>query len=59
MLDSEGGDFWDPGADQACYDAIKKNLKPGIPVVEMDHNINDSEFADKAAETLLAMLQKK
>jgi uncharacterized protein (UPF0261 family) len=58
MLDSEGGDFWDPGADQACYDTIKKNLKPGIPVIEIDHNINDPEFADKVAETLLDMLQK-
>ncbi len=58
MLDSKGGDFWDPEADQACYDAIKKNLKPGIPVIEMDHNVNDPEFADKVAETLLDMLQK-
>jgi uncharacterized protein (UPF0261 family) len=58
MLDSEGGDFWDLEADQACYDAIKKNLTPGIPVIEIDHNINDPEFADKVAETLLDMLQK-
>ncbi|MEJ5202055.1 MAG: Tm-1-like ATP-binding domain-containing protein [Anaerolineales bacterium] len=58
MLDSPGGDFWDPEADQACYDAIKRNLKPGIPVIEMDHNINDPEFASKAAELLLEMLKK-
>lgn len=58
MLDSEGGAFWDPEADRACYDAIKKNLKPGIPVIEMDNNINDPEFADKVAETLLGMLKK-
>jgi len=58
MLDSQGSDFWDPEADQACYDAIGKNLKPGIPVIEMDHNINDPEFADKVAETLLDMLEE-
>lgn len=58
MLDSPGGDFWDPEADQACYDAIKRHLKPGIPVIEMDHNINDPEFASKAAELLLEMLKK-
>jgi uncharacterized protein (UPF0261 family) len=57
QLDSPGGDFWDPGADGACYDTIKKNLKPGIPVVEMDYNINDPEFADKCAELLLDMLR--
>lgn len=56
MLDSPGGQFWDPAADQACYDAIKANLKPGIPVVELDCNINDPEFADKCAALMLEML---
>lgn len=57
MLDSEGGMFWDPEADRACYDAIKNNVKPGIPVIEVDANINDPEFSGKVAETLLAMLK--
>ena len=56
QLDSPGGDFWDPEADQACYDAIKQNLKPGIPMIEIDYNINDPEFADRCAESLLDML---
>jgi len=58
MLDSEGERFWDPEADQACFGAIKKNLKPGIPVIEMDNNINDPAFSTKVAETLLEMLKK-
>lgn len=58
MLDSEGGDFWDPEADQACYDAIKENVGPGISVIEMDNNINDPEFADRATQTLLDMLRE-
>jgi len=58
MLDSEGGQFWDPQADRACYDSIKQNLRPDLAVVELDHNINDREFADAAAETLLGMLQR-
>ncbi|MCE1252184.1 MAG: Tm-1-like ATP-binding domain-containing protein [Anaerolineae bacterium] len=58
MLDSEGGQFWDPAADKACYDTIKQHLKPGIPVIESDHNINDPEFADLCAQTLLDMLKK-
>jgi len=57
MLDSEGGRFWDPEADRSCFDAIKKTLKPGIPVIEMDANINDPAFSGKVAETLLNMLQ--
>ena len=51
--DGETGKFWDPQADQACYDAIQSNLKPGIPVIEMDNNINDPAFADKATQLLL------
>ena len=58
MLDSPGGQFWDPEADHACYDAIKRNLKPGIPVIELDHNINDAEFADRCAALMLEMLRK-
>jgi len=56
MLDSPGGRFCDPEADQACYQAIKDNLKPGIPVIEMDNNINDPPFAEKIAYTLLEMM---
>jgi uncharacterized protein (UPF0261 family) len=58
MLDSPGNEFWNPEADQACYDAIKENVKEGIPVIEMDNNINDPEFADKCAEMLLEMLKE-
>jgi uncharacterized protein (UPF0261 family) len=58
MLDSPGNAYWDPEADRACYEAIKANVKPGIPVIELDNNINDPEFAAKAAETLLGMLGK-
>ncbi len=58
MLDSPGNPYWDPEADRACYEAIKSNLKPGIPVIEMDCNINDAEFAEKAADLLLGMIRK-
>ena len=56
QIDSPGGAFWDPQADQACFIAIKENLKPGIPFIEMDININDPAFAEKAVELLLGML---
>jgi uncharacterized protein (UPF0261 family) len=56
MLDSPGNRFWDPEADQACFEAIKTNLKPGLRVIELDHNINDPEFARSVANTLLELL---
>jgi len=58
MLDSPGNAYWDPEADRACYEAIKASVKPAIQVLELDNNINDPEFAAKAAETLLGMLGK-
>lgn len=58
QLDSPGGAFWDPEATNACFNAIKQNLKPNIPVVEMDNNINDPEFAEKAVDLLLEMLSQ-
>jgi uncharacterized protein (UPF0261 family) len=56
QLDSPGGAFWDPEANGACFKAIKENLKPGIPFIEMDNNINDPAFAEKAVDLLLEML---
>ena len=58
MLDSEGGRFWDPEADTACYEAIKANVKPRIKVIESDHNINDPEFSGLCANTLLDLLNQ-
>jgi uncharacterized protein (UPF0261 family) len=56
MLDSPGGEFWDPEANQACFDTIKKLVKPGIPVIEIDANINDPVFVDKTVEVLFEMI---
>jgi uncharacterized protein (UPF0261 family) len=56
QLDSPSGAFWDPEADGACFKAIKENVNSGIPVIEMDKNINDLEFAEKAVYLLLEML---
>jgi uncharacterized protein (UPF0261 family) len=58
MVDSPGGPFWWPEADQALYEALKKNLRKNIPVIEMDCNINDPAFATRCAETLLASMKK-
>ena len=59
ILDSEGDRFWWPEADKAMFDAIKNNVKPGIEVVEMDCNINDRAFAEKAVEMLMGLMVRK
>lgn len=58
MLDGEGQPFCDRAADQAMFDAIKQHLRPGIPFVEVDRNINDPEFATKAVEWIIQLMQK-
>ena len=56
MLDSAGERFWDPAADRACFDAIRDNLREGIPYLEDEHNINDPAFSGRVANLLLEML---
>jgi uncharacterized protein (UPF0261 family) len=56
MLDSEGGQFWSPEADRACFEAIKQGVRAGIAVHELDHNINDPAFADAVANALADMM---
>ena len=57
MLDSAGGPFWDPDADRACFDAIRSSLQQDIPVIEVDANINDPVFADRASQVFLELSQ--
>jgi len=59
MIDSPGGPFWWPEANRALADALKTTLRPGIPVVEIDANVNDPEFARACAETLLKAMRDK
>ena len=59
ILDGDGEMFCDRDADAAMFDAIKANLKDGIGVVEMDININDPEFAAKAVEMMLELIEQK
>jgi uncharacterized protein (UPF0261 family) len=56
MIDSLGQPFWSPEADGALLAALKSNLRPGIPLVELDCNINDPMFAEFCARTLLQYL---
>ena len=59
MLDGDGQQFCDREADRAMFDAIKRSLKPGIPVVELDLNINERSFAAKAAEMMLELIENE
>jgi uncharacterized protein (UPF0261 family) len=59
MLDSAGQEFWDPEANDACFQTLRSRLRSDIPIEEMDRNINDPVFADRAADLLMEMLQRQ
>jgi len=59
MLDGDGQPFCDREADRAMFDAIKANVKPGIPIVEVDLNINDPAFAARAVEMMLELMSQR
>jgi len=58
ILDGEGQPFWDPAADRALFDALRSHLDPEIEVVELDGNINDPQFAGKAVEMMLELIER-
>jgi uncharacterized protein (UPF0261 family) len=59
MIDSAGGAFWWPEADQTLFRALKENLRSDIPVVELDCVINDPIFAETCVKHLLENIALK
>ncbi len=49
-LDREGAALYDPEADRAFVKTLKKELKPDVPVVEVDLHLNTPEFGKEAVE---------
>jgi uncharacterized protein (UPF0261 family) len=59
LPDREGWPNWDPEGDQAFIKALKENIQPSIPIVEIDAHINDPEFIDPVVHEFLVMMGKK
>jgi uncharacterized protein (UPF0261 family) len=57
MIDAEGQPFHDPEADAALFDALREGLEgSSVELVELEHNVNDEEFADAMVDKLDAYL---
>ena len=52
-----GEPLHDPEGDRMLIETLKKNLKPQIPVLEVDAYINDPEFADTAAAAMIQLIR--
>lgn len=59
-LDHAGASFYDPAADAALFDALRRHVRaPAVELIELDLHINDPEFADALADQLLKALAHK
>jgi uncharacterized protein (UPF0261 family) len=57
MIDVEGQPFHDPEADAALFGALREGLEgSSVELVELEHNVNDEEFADAMVDKLDAYL---
>jgi uncharacterized protein (UPF0261 family) len=57
MIDAEGQPFHDPDADAALFDAVREGLEgSSVELIELEHNVNDDEFADAMVDKLDAYL---
>ena len=58
MIDAPGQPFYGSKEDEALFDTLKNNIdKDKVNIVEMDNNINEKAFAQRAAEELIKMLK--
>ncbi len=55
-LDQEGKAFWWPDADAALFASLKLWMSPHVELIDLDLHINDPEFAETAALTLLRLM---
>jgi len=58
VISAPGQPFHHPEADHALFQAIRENLRPEIPLYELDLNINDPAFAEAVAKELLQLLDR-
>ena len=58
-IDVEGGPFYDPAADEALFEALRANLKDNVELHELDHAINDPEFAQAMVDKLVEYIEER
>ncbi len=52
VISTAGAPFYDPGADQALFAALRETLDAAVDVREIDTDVNDPQFARALAERL-------
>ncbi len=58
VISAAGGPFHDEHADAALFGAIESGLRPDVPCMSLDCEINDPAFARACVEALLASIEQ-
>jgi uncharacterized protein (UPF0261 family) len=58
LVDSEGGDLWDPAADAAFVDSLRNELRSDIPFEQVDAHVDDTDFAELVADRYLMLSEE-
>lgn len=58
-IDVEGGPFYDAAADEALFEALRANLSDNVELHELEHNINDPEFAQAMVDKLIEYVEER
>ena len=53
-----GGAFWDPEADRAFLERMRKEIREDIPVYIFEKHVNDPSFGREVAELFVAMMSE-
>jgi uncharacterized protein (UPF0261 family) len=55
-IDAPGKPFWWPEADDALFRSLRLWASPHVELIELDLHVNDTAFAEAAAQTLLRLM---
>lgn len=53
-----GGPFWDPEADAAFLEVLRKEIRADIPVLTYNRHVNDPEFGREVAGLFIELMEK-
>lgn len=52
------GPFWDPEADRAFLETLRREIRSDIPVETYDYHVNDPEFGETVAELFIELMKE-
>lgn len=53
-----GGAFWNPEADAAFLDSLRREIRPGIPIHTFDRNVDDPDFGREVADLFIDLMEE-